>query len=109
MTLEWLSRFVKIKAMTFMRGRTFNAKFLIIDEAQNLTPKQMKTLITRAGGGTRVVCLGTLAQIDTPYLSEANSGLTYVAERFKGWAHYGQVILSQCERSRLATYANDHM
>lgn len=108
-TLAWLNRYVKVKAMTFMRGRTFNRKFLIIDEAQNLTPKQMKALITRAGEGSKVVCMGNLAQIDTPYLSEANSGLTYAAERFKGWAHYGQVILSQGERSRLASYANLHL
>ena len=70
-----------------MRGRTFINKFLIIDEAQNLTPKQMKTLITRAGPGTKVVCLGNIAQIDTPYLTEGSSGLTYVVDRFKGWTH----------------------
>jgi PhoH-like ATPase len=61
---------IKIKSLNFMRGRTFLNKFLIIDEAQNLTPKQMKTLITRAGPGTKVVCLGNIAQIDTPYLTE---------------------------------------
>jgi PhoH-like ATPase len=108
-TTDLVSQHVNVKAMTFMRGRTFNAKFLIIDEAQNLTAKQMKSLITRAGPGTKVVCMGNLAQIDTPYLSEANSGLAYAAECFKGWDHYGQVILSQGERSRLASYANDHM
>ncbi|MFP5412114.1 MAG: PhoH family protein, partial [Gammaproteobacteria bacterium] len=66
---------VKVKAMSFMRGRTFINKFLIVDEAQNLTPKQMKTLVTRAGPGTKVVCLGNIAQIDTPYLTEGSSGL----------------------------------
>ena len=98
---------VKIKALSFMRGRTFSNKFLIIDEAQNLTPKQMKTLITRAGPGTKVVCLGNIAQIDTPYLTEGSSGLTFVVDRFKGWAHSGHVTLQRGERSRLADYAAD--
>ncbi len=65
---------IKVKSLNFMRGRTFINKFLIIDEAQNLTPKQMKTMITRAGPGTKVVCLGNIAQIDTPYLTEGSSG-----------------------------------
>jgi PhoH-like ATPase len=98
---------VKVKAMSFMRGRTFVSKFLIIDEAQNLTPKQMKTLITRAGPGTKVVCLGNIAQIDTPYLTEGSSGLTYVVDRFKGWAHSGHITLQRGERSRLADYAGE--
>jgi len=98
---------VKIKALSFMRGRTFINKFLIIDEAQNLTPKQMKTLITRAGPGTKVMCLGNVAQIDTPYLTEGSSGLSYVVERFKGWAHSGHVTLQRGERSRLADFAGD--
>ena len=96
---------IKVKALSFMRGRTFIKKFLIIDEAQNLTPKQMKTLITRAGPGTKVVCLGNIAQIDTPYLTEGSSGLTYVVDRFKGWAHSGHVTLQRGERSRLADFA----
>jgi PhoH-like ATPase len=96
---------VKIKSLNFMRGRTFLKKFLIIDEAQNLTPKQMKTLVTRAGPGTKVVCLGNIAQIDTPYLTEGSSGLTYVVDRFKGWEHSGHVTLMRGERSRLADYA----
>ncbi len=98
---------VKVKALSFMRGRTFINKFLIIDEAQNLTPKQMKTLITRAGPGTKVMCLGNIAQIDTPYLTEGSSGLSYVVERFKGWAHSGHVTLQRGERSRLADFAGD--
>ena len=96
---------IKIKSLNFMRGRTFIQKFLIIDEAQNLTPKQMKTLITRAGPGTKVVCLGNLAQIDTPYLTEGSSGLSFVVDRFKGWEHTGHVTLQRGERSRLADYA----
>lgn len=95
---------IRIKSMNFMRGRTFVSKFLIIDEAQNLTPKQMKTLITRAGPGTKVVCLGNIAQIDTPYLTEGSSGLTYVVDRFKGWQHAGHVTLARGERSRLADF-----
>jgi PhoH-like ATPase len=96
---------IKVKSLNFMRGRTFLNKFLIIDEAQNLTPKQMKTLITRAGPGTKVVCLGNIAQIDTPYLTEGSSGLTYVVDRFKGWPHNGHITLVRGERSRLADFA----
>jgi PhoH-like ATPase len=96
---------IKVKSLNFMRGRTFINKFLIIDEAQNLTPKQMKTLITRAGPGTKVVCLGNISQIDTPYLTEGSSGLTYVVDRFKGWTHSGHVTLMRGERSRLADHA----
>jgi PhoH-like ATPase len=96
---------IKVKSLNFMRGRTFINKYLIIDEAQNLTPKQMKTLITRAGPGTKVVCLGNIAQIDTPYLTEGSSGLTYVVDRFKGWDHSGHVTLMRGERSRLADHA----
>jgi PhoH-like ATPase len=96
---------IKVKSLNFMRGRTFINKFLIIDEAQNLTPKQMKTLVTRAGPGTKVVCLGNIAQIDTPYLTEGSSGITYVVDRFKGWAHSGHITLTRGERSRLADHA----
>ncbi|MGW8182604.1 MAG: PhoH family protein [Burkholderiales bacterium] len=96
---------IKVKSLNFMRGRTFIHKYLIIDEAQNLTPKQMKTLITRAGPGTKVVCLGNISQIDTPYLTEGSSGLTYVVDRMKGWAHSGHVTLTRGERSRLADHA----
>ena len=98
---------IKIKSLNFMRGRTFLNKFLLIDEAQNLTPKQMKTLITRAGPGTKIVCLGNLAQIDTPYLTEGSSGLTYAVDRFKGWPHGGHVMLARGERSRLADFASE--
>ncbi len=97
---------IRIHSLNFMRGRTFLNKFLIIDEAQNLTPKQMKTLITRAGPGTKVVCLGNIAQIDTPYLTETTSGLTYVVDRFKAWEHAGHITLLRGERSRLADFAS---
>ncbi len=98
---------IKIKSLNFMRGRTFLNKFVIIDEAQNLTPKQMKTLITRAGPGTKIVCLGNLAQIDTPYLTEGSSGLTFAVDRFKGWPHAGHITLARGERSRLADFASE--
>lgn len=98
---------VKIKSMNFMRGRTFMNKYVIIDEAQNLTPKQMKTLITRAGPGTKIICMGNLAQIDTPYLTEGSSGLTYAVDRFKGWPHGGHISLARGERSRLADFASE--
>jgi PhoH-like ATPase len=98
---------IKIHSLNFMRGRTFLNKYIILDEAQNLTPKQMKTLITRAGPGTKIVCLGNVAQIDTPYLTETTSGLTYVVDRFKNWPHSGHITLTRGERSRLADYASD--
>jgi len=98
---------IKVKSLNFMRGRTFINKFLIIDEAQNLTPKQIKTLITRAGPGAKVACLGNISQIDTPYLTEGSSGLTYAVDRFKGWIHSGHVTLARGERSRLADYAGE--
>ena len=106
-TQDMLSSRIKIQSLNYMRGRTFLNKYLIIDEAQNLTPKQMKTLITRAGPGTKVVCLGNIAQIDTPYLSETTSGVTYVVDCFKGWAHGGHVTLIRGERSRLAEFASE--
>ncbi len=98
---------IKLKSMNFMRGRTFLDKFVIIDEAQNLTPKQMKTLITRAGPGTKMVCLGNMAQIDSPFLTEASSGLAVTVDRFRNWSHAGHVTLEHGERSRLADRANE--
>ena len=106
-TNDLLRSRIRIKSLNFMRGRTFQKKFIIIDEAQNLSAHQMKTLVTRAGPGTKVVCLGNIAQIDTPYLTETNSGLTYVVDRFKDWEHSGHVTLQRGERSRLADYATE--
>ncbi len=106
-TNELIRSRIKIKSMNFMRGRTFLNKWVIIDEAQNLTPKQMKTLITRAGPGTKIICMGNLAQIDTPYLTEGSSGLTFAVDRFKGWAHGGHIQLARGERSRLADFASE--
>ena len=106
-TNDLLSKRIKIRSVNFMRGRTFLNRYIIIDEAQNLTSKQLKTLITRAGPGTKVVCLGNIAQIDTPYLSETTSGLTYVVDRFKPWQHSGHMTLLRGERSRLADYSSE--
>lgn len=106
-TSDLLQNRIKVRSVNFMRGRTFLHRYLIIDEAQNLTPKQLKTLITRAGPGTKIICLGNIAQIDTPYLSATTSGLTYVVDRFRGWQHAGHIILTRGERSRLADYASE--
>ena len=106
-TNDLLRNRIKIRSLNFMRGRTFLNRFVILDEAQNLTPKQMKALVTRAGPGTKIVCLGNIAQIDTPYLSETTCGLTFVVNRFQGWAHSGHITLVRGERSRLAEHASD--
>jgi len=106
-TNDLLRNRIKIRSLNFMRGRTFMNRFVIIDEAQNLTPKQMKALLTRAGPGTKMVCLGNIAQIDTPYLTETTSGLTYVVTHFRGWSHAGHITLRRGERSRLADQASE--
>ena len=105
-TEDLLRNRVKIRSLNFMRGRTFQSRYVILDEAQNLTAKQMKTLLTRAGPGTKMVCLGNLTQIDTPYLTETSSGLTYVVDRFRDWSGSGHITLTRGERSRLADFAS---
>ena len=100
---------LQFKSLNFIRGRSFQQSFLIVDEAQNLTPHQIKTIVTRAGQGTKVVCLGNLAQIDTPYLNSTSSGLTYMSERFKGFQHGGAISLRGVARSRLAAFAETHL
>ena len=106
-TNDLLASRIKIRSMNFMRGRTFLSRYVIIDEAQNMTPKQMKTLVTRAGPGSKIVCLGNVEQIDTPYLTETTSGLTYAVDRFKDWQHSAHITLRRGERSRLADYASE--
>ena len=106
-TNDLLRNRIKIRSLNFMRGRTFLNRFIILDEAQNLTPKQMKALVTRAGPGSKLVCLGNIAQIDTPYLTETTCGLTYVVNRFQGWPYSGHVTLVRGERSRLADFASE--
>jgi PhoH-like ATPase len=100
---------VKLRSLGFMRGRTFLNRYIILDEAQNLTAKQMKTLITRAGPGSKIVCIGNIGQIDTPYLSAVTSGLTYVVDCFKSWPHSAHITLRRGERSRLADYASSEL
>lgn len=106
-TNDLITNRIKIRSVNFMRGRTFLNRYIIIDEAQNLTSHQLKTLITRGGPGTKIVCLGNIAQIDTPYLTETTSGLTYVIDRFKRWEHSGHITLIRGERSRLADFASE--
>jgi len=106
-TNDLLANRIKVRSMSFMRGRTFLNRYVIIDEAQNITPKQMKALLTRAGPGTKMICLGNVAQIDTPYLTETTSGLTFAVDRFKGWAHSAHITLQRGERSRLADFASE--
>ena len=108
-TQDLVNSRIKIRSLNFMRGRTFLNRFVIIDEAQNLTPKQMKTLLTRAGPGTKMVCLGNLEQIDTPYLTETTSGLTFAVDRFKDWEYGGHITLRRGERSRLADFASSSL
>ncbi len=108
-TQDLLQNKIKIRSLNFMRGRTFLNRFIIIDEAQNLTSKQIKTLVTRAGPGSKIICLGDIKQIDTPYLTETTSGLTFAVDRFKHWQHSAHMTLTRGERSRLAYYAAEHL
>lgn len=108
-TQDLLQNKIKIRSLNFMRGRTFLNRYIIIDEAQNLTSKQIKTLVTRAGPGSKIICLGDIKQIDTPYLTETSSGLTFAVDRFKDWEHSAHMTLTRGERSRLAFYAAEHL
>ncbi|MGD1921598.1 MAG: PhoH family protein [Pleurocapsa sp.] len=96
---------LQIEPLTYIRGRTIPQQFLIIDEAQNLTPHEVKTIITRAGEGTKVVLTGDPDQIDNPYFDAASNGLTYVVERFKHEPLAGHITLAKGERSSLAERA----
>ena len=100
---------LQFKSLNFIRGRSFQHSLILIDECQNLTPHQMKTIVTRAGTGSKVVCLGNLAQIDTPYLSPTSSGLTYLTERFKHFSHGGNLQLKGVPRSALAAFAEENL
>lgn len=97
------------KSMNYIRGRSFQSSLIIIDESQNLTPHQIKTIVTRAGKGSKVICLGNLAQIDTPFLTPTSSGLTYLTERFKDFSHGGNILLQGVPRSLLAEFAESHL
>lgn len=96
---------IEIAALSFARGRTFTKTWLIVDEAQNLTPHQMKTIVTRMGEGSKILILGNNAQIDTPYLTAHTNGLTQATSAFAGWEHAGHIALKASERSRLAARA----
>jgi PhoH-like ATPase len=100
---------LQFKSLNYIRGRSFQQSLILIDECQNLTPHQMKTIITRAGSGSKVICLGNLAQIDTPYLSATSSGLTYLTERFKDFPQGVHITLQGVPRSILAEYAESHL
>ena len=100
---------LQFKSLNYIRGRSFQQSLILIDECQNLTPHQMKTIITRAGSGSKVICLGNLAQIDTPYLSATSSGLTYLTERFKDFPNGVHITLQGVPRSILAEYAESHL
>jgi PhoH-like ATPase len=94
-----------IEPLTYIRGRSIHNQYLIIDEAQNLTPHEIKTIITRVGDGTKIVVTGDPYQIDNPYIDSSSNGLTYVVERFKNEAISAQVTLTKGERSRLSELA----
>jgi PhoH-like ATPase len=112
-TLEYLnaSGIIEVEALTFIRGRTFQDTFLIIDEAQNLTPHETKTIITRAGNNTKIVLTGDPFQIDNPYLDERDNGLVYSSEKFKqkDSAIAATIYLDKCERSVLAEQAAEYL
>lgn len=98
---------VEVSSMSFMRGRSFQGKYIIIDEAQNLTTNTIRALLTRAGEGCKVVLTGNLTQIDTPYLDEGSSGLAWAVKKMQNWRHSGHLILTRGERSRLASFIEE--
>lgn len=100
---------LNIEPLTYIRGRSIPKQYLIVDEAQNLTPHEIKTIITRAGRGTKVVLTGDVYQIDNPYVDSANSGLTYAVDKFKGHGIAAHVTLTKGERSELAELAANIM
>ncbi|RXJ73317.1 ribonuclease [Veronia nyctiphanis] len=100
---------IQFKSINFMRGRSIQNAFVILDECQNLTASQLKTIITRCGEGTKLVCSGNLAQIDSPYLTPVTSGLTYIVERFKNFEGSASIYLNGVVRSRLAEFAEENL
>jgi PhoH-like ATPase len=100
---------IQFKSLNFMRGRSFNNAYIIIDEAQSLTQFQLKSIITRVGKNSKIVILGNLAQIDNPYINPLTSGLTYCVEKFKTFAHAGSMHVNGIERSRLAAFAEENL
>ena len=100
---------IEMEALTYIRGRSISNQFVIVDEAQNLTPHEVKTIISRAGSGTKMVLMGDPYQIDNPYLDSASNGLMYTVERLKGLALHGHITLRKSERSELAGVAADYL
>lgn len=100
---------IQFKSVNFMRGRSIQNAFVLLDECQNLTAAQLKTIITRCGEGTKIVCSGNLAQIDSSYLTAVSSGLTYIVERFKDFDGSANVFLKGVQRSRLASFAEHNL
>ena len=98
---------IEILPLTYIRGRSLSNVFIIVDEAQNLTPHEMKTIITRAGENTKLVFTGDINQIDTPYLDSQSNGLSYLIDRFKGNHVFAHVKLEKGERSELANLASE--
>jgi PhoH-like ATPase len=95
-----------MEALTYIRGRSIPNQFIIIDEAQNLTAHEIKTIVTRAGKGTKIVFAGDPEQIDNPYLDSVNNGLTYLTEKMKGQKMFATIKLEKTERSDLAELAS---
>jgi PhoH-like ATPase len=106
-TQKWImdSKKIEMEAVTYIRGRSLPKMYMIIDEAQNLTPHEIKTVISRAGQGTKVILTGDPTQIDNPYLDKDSNALTYVVGKFKQYPIFGQVFLERTERSELAAIA----
>jgi PhoH-like ATPase len=96
---------LEIEPLTYIRGRSIPKQYMIVDEAQNLTPHEIKTIITRAGEGTKIILTGDPYQIDNPYVDSSSNGLTYAVEKFKGQEIAGHVTLTKGERSPLAELA----
>ncbi len=100
---------VELEALTYIRGRSIPGQFIIVDEAQNLTPHEIKTIISRSGEGTKMVLTGDPYQIDNPYLDSSSNGLTYSAERLKGLKIHGHITLTKSERSSLSAVAANYL
>jgi PhoH-like ATPase len=98
---------IEIASVTHIRGRSLPKQYMIVDDAQNLTPHEIKTILSRAGEGTKVVVTGDPYQIDNPYLDIASNGLTYIVDRFKGQSVYGHVTFTKTERSELARLVSE--
>ena len=97
---------IEIEALTYIRGRSLSKAFLIVDEAQNLTSHELKTIVTRVGEGTKVVLTGDIEQIDNVYIDETSNGLAYAIEKFKHYPLSGHIPLNKGERSEVATLAS---